>query len=79
MVAALVGTAACSAGNSAQPSPEGGAPAMDGLDGDARDAPDVMQGADAGCGPIPGPNAWPDWVMPNPPRSGLPNPAGYTV
>jgi hypothetical protein len=32
-----------------------------------------------GCGTVPAPNAWARWVMPNPARSGLPNPASYTV
>jgi hypothetical protein len=55
------------------------ADASGGAQDGAGDAPRVMQGADAECGPLPGPNEWSAWVMPNPARSGLPNPAGYTV
>ena len=33
----------------------------------------------AACGKLAAPNTWPRWVMPNPVRSGLSNPASYTV
>ena len=49
--------------------------------GDAGDSGDSGDASDAGsaCGPVAPPNAWAGWVMPNPMRSGLPNPASYTV
>jgi hypothetical protein len=49
-----------------------------GYDGstDGGDGSDV---ASADCGAIAAPNAWASWVMPNPARSALPNPASYTV
>ena len=54
-------------------------PGEDGGGGDAgSDAGDSLDTGTA-CGPVPAPNAWPSWVMPNPVRSGLPNPASYTV
>ncbi len=43
--------------------------------GDTMDAPTEI--ADAACAAIPTPNAWASCIMPNPPRSGLPNSAGY--
>src|SRR5258706_11285535 len=48
-----------------------------GADGGSSDG---MSGAagERACGAIPAPNAWASWVMPNPPPSGVPNPASYT-
>ncbi len=50
-----------------------------GTDDSGADTAGGIDGANAECGTIPEPNAWARWVMPNPVRSGLPNPASYTV
>jgi len=76
LVTALFGVSACSTG--AEQRPEGGVGESDAGDGSAETA-NEMDGAVAECGTIAAPNAWARWVMPNPARSGLPNPASYTV
>jgi hypothetical protein len=79
IIAALFGALACNAGLGAEPLPEGGGGDSDGSSASMDGAVASMDGADAGCGTIPAPNAWASWVMPNPAKSGLPNPASYTV
>ncbi len=39
----------------------------------------AMAGSNMDCGVVAAPSAWSGWVMPNPVRSGLPNPMSYTV
>ena len=50
-----------------------------GTDDSGADGASGLDGGNSGCDTIPEPNAWARWVMPNPVRSGLPNPASYTV
>ncbi|MEA2700130.1 MAG: hypothetical protein QOI66_4401, partial [Myxococcales bacterium] len=69
------------------PGDDGGDANAGGDSGDSADADSPDAGGDSGdsagaaaaCGAIAAPNAWASWVMPNPLRSGLPNPASYTV
>src|SRR5215471_12244255 len=54
--------------------------AVDGQGGSSpEDGGGDNEGAVADCGMVAAPNAWPGWIMPNPVKSGLPNPASYTV
>jgi hypothetical protein len=88
--AALLG-ASCDDGMPATGFPEGGGggashDAADGADrstdtGSGVDAANGTDVADASCdaGALSAPNAWATWAMPNSARSGLPNPASYTV
>jgi len=75
--ATLFGAVACNAGVDAAPLPEGGG--IDAAEGMDEGGAVVEGGADAGCGAFPEPNAWASWIMPSPARTGLPNPASYTV
>jgi hypothetical protein len=68
LLGTVFGIAACQTGGSVGNTVDVAADAAAGL-GDA--------GVD--CGAIAAPNAWASWVMPNPPRSGMPHPASYTA
>jgi Protein of unknown function (DUF1566) len=88
LFAALFGLAACNDAGGREPLADGderpsdaGAGEGGSSDGatDGVTGGDGTDGADAACGTVAPPHAWSSWIMPNPVRSGLPNPASYTV
>jgi hypothetical protein len=80
--AALLGVAGCDDDTAADALVEGGNDASVGADRSEHDGI-AESGAeiatDAACGELPTPIAWPSWVMPNPVKSALPNPASYAA
>jgi hypothetical protein len=75
-IGAALGLGACGGGG-AELRSEGGADASD-VANEGSDGRGAIDG-DTACGPIDAPSAWARWIMPNPVKSGLPNPASYTV
>ena len=90
LVATLFGVVACTSQSSGTPQASAGSAqggdagaasgvADAGTAGSGESSGDATGGANASCGVIAAPTAWTSWAMPNPVRSGLPNPMSYTV